>query len=234
MGFIKKVLKASNGFDTVKDALDQKPQKQKPSAQDIAAAEFAAYRQNLQTEVGDPLRIRQIEQAMDPELEARENNFFSGRANADVAAAEKASFDSLRRESSATGVGLKNRTAELASRGTTLAQAGVEAKTAAKQYSQARADERRMNAQKTGEQLGNLTQNTMSGLAASENNRNIQELYAKQREDESRAAMWGDIAMSAGMLAYDRYRPKPKSLYDGTVAEPTIAPVELNPRLRRT
>ena len=189
--------------------IGDKPKKPKPSAQEIASTEFAAYRQGLDAQYGTPLRVRQIEEARDTGMEDREYGFFSSRANADAAQSEADAFAAVSANAMSSGRGLKNSMSDISRNNRTLASAASEAKTAAKKYSLLRADERRLNAQRAGEELASTTQRTLGGLASAENSLSIAKLRADQEKDSAKAMMWGDIAMSGatiGSKVYDKYK----------------------------
>lgn len=193
--------------------IGDKPPKQKPSAQEIAEAEFAAYRQGLSSKHGNPLRKEQIAEARDPFKEAQENNFFSARASADVAKAEADSNAQVREMAAQSGRGLKNMSGTMAERGNTLAEARTDALQGAKQSAYSRADERRLNAQRTGEELGQVTQQSLSSQASSANSLATAKLQSQMDKDTSKAQMWGDLIMAAGTygkLKYDANKAQQK------------------------
>jgi len=177
-----------------------KAPKAKPSAQDIANTEMATYRANLDAQYGNPLRVRQIEEARDPSLEYREEGFFASRANANTEQAIAQGDSAARQQAAVSGKGLKSSSGSLAYNQRVQAEASSAAKTQGKFASLQRADERRLNAQKVGEDMASVTQQGLSSQAASETNYQISKIRSKQEEDMAKAKMWGQIAMSAATV----------------------------------
>lgn len=182
--------------------------KERPSAQDIANTAFATYRQNLDTEFGSPLRVRQVEEALDPGLEARETGFFASKANADVAQAGSQIHQQALRNAAASGRGIQNVHGQVNDSSLTLASAASEAKNDAKEFAVARADERRLNAQRIGAELGNTTQNTLSNQASIATNKNITNLQTKQAANQAKAKALGDIVLSGAKIGNDVFQKK--------------------------
>jgi hypothetical protein len=191
-----------------------KPEKLEPSAQDIANVAFSTYRQNIDREFGTPLRVRQLEEARDPELEARETGFFASRANADVAQAGADTFENDVRTASASGRGIQSISGQTNDATLTLASAASEAKNSAKGFSLARADERRLNAQKTGEGLANTTRRSLSNQASSATNASIKKLELQTAADASKAKLLGDVVLSGAKIGHDVYQ-KNKADFSG-------------------
>ena len=184
------------------------PKKPRPSAQDIANAEFASYRAGLDKSVGDPLRARQIEIATDPAVEQSEYGFFSSRANADAAQADSSSFESMVQQAQASGKSIKSVRSEAARRENLIAEARSEGLQDAKVSTTLRGDERRLNASKAGEALAAQTQNTLAAQSDIDTNSAISRLKSDQTKNNAKAQMYGDILAAAATVGLNEYGKK--------------------------
>jgi hypothetical protein len=188
-------------------------QTQRPSAQDIANTEWSVYRSNLDITEGTPLRAEQVREAFSEGRRQAEENFFRSRANADVMQEAHKMGKSTRGLAMASGKGIKNMRSDLIENSDLIADAAAKSKTRATADSVNRTDLSRLNANRAGEALASVTQQSLQAQARSSTQGNISKMQAKQAEDHAKAQMYGDIAM-AGLMKYDDYRTEKNRLLE--------------------
>ncbi len=172
------------------------PDKQRPSANEIALAEAAGIQDQQFEQDFLPLEVFEIEQFNDPAVERVNRNLLAGRQNADVASAERDANQSLilRAQASGAGLGSQNNFAgadEIAlATGEGVGQAKVDSRQAARKIRDAEG----LNIIRTGQRVNRTATSGLSTLARSDNFRAGERLRAKQTENAARAEALGDIA----------------------------------------
>lgn len=176
-----------------------KPKEQKPSAQEIAYAQASGERSQVHSQDFLPLEIQEIEQYRDPNIERMNRDVIAGRANADVAAAEREALTGLRRNAFVSNTGLSSganmqRFGDISSATAQgVGMAGVEGARGA----QSIRDAEGIGIIRTGNDAARNTMQGLGSLARAEHFKASEKLRAQTLENQARAQALGDIAVAS-------------------------------------
>ena len=184
------------------------PDKQRPSANEIALAEAADLKDQEFERSFLPLEIFEIEQYRDPFVEKVNKSILGGRANADVALAERDAMAALSHRAQASGVGLgsANNASGFDDILVDTAHGLGEARTHARQSARQIRDSEGMGIVRTGQDVNRTATSGLTAVARSENFRAGARLRARMTENTSRAEMLGDLAVTAIGGAYRKFQ----------------------------
>lgn len=184
------------------------PDKQRPSAHDIALAQTAGRNDQRFVERFMPLEIFEIEQFRDPAVRKINRDVIAGRVNADVARAEAASRRQAIQAAQASGTDLTSEAnqAALSENSIATAEAVSQGKIEGDRLARNINDAEGLSIIRTGQSINRGNTENLSGLARQETFKASSRLRDRQMVDQARAAALGKVATTAVIGGYDAFK----------------------------